>query len=149
MNSLIFKKSARIENDVKKNKWVMHFWNMSGDADNYEEDKVEFDNTSKLLEYLIIYSTRWLNPADQYDDTKILAAADAKGIELGMESGDGYDLYQDIVGYDITSQGSLASPEECWVTYFDEFGYEHMVEIINDGNVFYKIGEHNIKEVLK
>ena len=148
MNSITFRKSARVEKDVKKNKWIMHFRNMSGDGDHYEEEKIELDDTSKFLDYIIIYATRWIMTGDIYNDSEILATAETKAVELGMKE-NGYDLYMDLTGPDITNEQCQATPEECWITYFDEFGYEHMVEIINDGNVFYKVGENNIKEVLK
>jgi len=151
MNVITFRKGAQLENNVKKNKWVMHFWNMSGDADHYEEEKLELESTLKFLDYIMIYATHWLmNERDRYDNDKVLAAADAKGVELGMDPGDAHDLYSDLAGYDVQSDGQfLASPEECWITYFDEHGVEHQVEIVNDGKVFYKINESNIKEVLK
>lgn len=145
---MIFRKGSLIEKELKKNIWVMHFWNMSGDADHYEEVKIDLKDTSKFLEYIMIYATRWLNPADQYNDTNILNHADVKGVELGLEKDDGFDMYQDLVGWDVTNEGSLASPDECWITYFDENGYEHLVEIINNDKVFQRINESNIKEVL-
>ena len=54
MNSITFRKGAQLENNVTKNKWVMHFWNMSGDADHYEEEKLELEDTSKFLDYIMI-----------------------------------------------------------------------------------------------
>jgi len=151
MKSLIFRKGALIEKETKKNIWVIHFWNMSGDADHYEEEKLELEDTSKFLEYIIIYATRWLcnGTFDIYNDSEILAAADAKGIELGMDSGDGWDLYMDLTGPDVTNDQCQATPDSCWITYFDEHGYEHLVEIVNGDKVFQRINESNIKEVLK
>ena len=61
----------------------------------------------------------------------------------------GHDLYMDLTGPDVTNDQFQADPDSCWITYFDEHGVEHQVEIVNDGKVFYKINESNIKEVLK
>lgn len=157
MKDLTFRKGAPLEKALKKNTWVMHFRNMHGDADHYEEEILEIQETDapisdfyKILHNIIIYATRWfMNETDKYEDVKILAAADVKGIELGMNPGDGHDLYMDITGPDITSEGQYqAIPDECWITYFDIIGIEHAVEIVKDGKIFYIINDCNINEVL-
>jgi len=149
MNSLIFRKGALIEKELKKNIWIMHFRNMSGDGDHYEVEKLELEDTSKFLDYIMIYATRWLNIGviDIYNDNEILKAAESKAVELKLKE-NGYDLYMDLTGPDITNDQYQASPQECWITYFDEHGYEHLVEFVNGDKVFQRINESDIKEVL-
>ena len=150
MENLIFRKGALIEKSLKKNVWILHFMNMSGDGDHYEEETIEEIDYADIIGNIIIYATRWTMTGDIYNDNKILEAADAKGIELGMKPGVGHDLYMDITGPDVTTDGQYqAVPDECWITWFDEDGYEHVVEIVKgNGKVFHKINESNIKEVL-
>lgn len=147
MKDLTFKIGALIKKELKKNKWVMHFTNMSGDGDHYEEETFDLEDSSKLLNYLIIYATRWIMTGDRYNDNKILQAAEALASELGMKE-NGHDLYMDLTGPDITNEQRQAVPDEYWVTYFDENGYEHYVEIVVGEKVFHQINESNIKEVL-
>jgi hypothetical protein len=148
MNTLIFIKGDVIEKDIKKNLWIMHFLNMSGDADHYEEETIETKNTATMFDNLEIYATRWLmNEKDKYTDSKIMEAVRDKAIELGMDPDDAEDLYRDMVGSDVTCEDCLASPDKYWVTYFDENGIEYSVNIDNKNKVFANVDEYNVREV--
>jgi len=147
MNSLIFRKGALIEKELKKNIWVMHFRNMSGDGDHYEVETLHIKESGDLLNNIIIYATRWIMTGDIYNDNEILKAAEVKAAELKMKE-NGHDLYMDLTGPDVTNDQYQASPQECWISYFDQHGYEHMVEIVSGDKVFQRINESNVKEVL-
>lgn len=150
MENLVFRKgSPVVKKEILKNTWIIHFSNMSGDGDHYEEETLKIEDYADIIDIIIIYATRWFLPEnDRYDDDIILEAADTKGIELGMTLGQGSDLYMDITGTDITNGHFQAKPDKCWITWCDKQGIEYTVEIVNNGKVFSKINEGNIKEVL-
>ena len=121
------------------NKYRLHVNAMSGDADSYEINIMDLDDLDVLLKYVKILGIRWYMKGDIYSDSSVNKAIEEKSEELGME--DARDLYSDLVGYDVTSQGQYASCEDIKVTYFDSNGIEHNVLIIVGDKTYTVIDE--------
>jgi hypothetical protein len=109
---------------------------MSGDADAYNTEirdyKFTVKNPFKPIEEMInhiklfmaFFELEWNQGIDENIVSKALIS---RGEELNIPYPT--DMYAEMVGNDITCEGSWARPDEMWVTFFDHDGVEHNVEI--------------------
>jgi hypothetical protein len=116
------------------NVWRLHVRTMHGDADHYETVVTDYSpsNTSSdyahqgerglLLSIAIIKALKENKYARNIDDI-LDEAAKPFGFEYWS------DIVCDSIGRDITHDEVWASPQDWYVTWFDEKGIEHKVSI--------------------
>lgn len=144
---------AKLEKDKTTNMWVMNFENMSGDGDHYEQnihmfkDPLTQEIRNSMLNIITLYSIEWGMGEDRYTEDLVIKEVKHVGEKLGITNP--LDLYLDIVGQDVTCEDHMASPQEVWITYFNEYGDEYQTEITNSKKCFMgRINETNFKEFL-
>lgn len=113
-----------------KLKWRLHVRAMSGDADHYEHKTSTFNSVAELEKYFsLVDAFCRLSWNAGCDDKAVRYAVKVAAKLVNLNSDEAWDWYTDFIGYDVTSDGHLASPDNVWVTYFDEHGLEHDVTI--------------------
>lgn len=131
----------------------LHVVGMSGDADHYETNTRDYKNVEEMLPAFRMM-IRGFQTARLYDEKALNEAIEEEGDRLDEGHSDpkykayAMDVYSELVGYDVTSEGMLCMPERMYVTWFNDYGEEYAMTILLDnGEAVEQITEYNVKDL--
>jgi len=156
--NMIVRIGARLIPFKTTNRITITFTNISWDCNSYTKRTMDIDDADsipneelykKIHQIISIYSIPWIMDSnDIYKEDLVLKKVIEKGNELNYD-GNSIDLYEDMVGLDMTIERTLNTPHEITFKYIDRVGHDYMIEIVVGEKVFMcGINKENIREVL-
>ena len=117
-----------IQQPIYKNTWCLKIESVSGDGDEYNKETYYTDSEVELERIIrIIRTCRGSEVSEEaISSLKI----------CGFEEDD-IGIYEDLVGFDVTTQDIYRDIESVYVTYYDNEGAERVVLVNDKRSVIY------------
>lgn len=111
------------------NTFVLRISFMHGDADEYTELKIPC-GYDKAVQLIPLYKS--LIGVDANDDVYAKGFIIYEAEKLGLDPDETWDMIRDNIPSDMFYEGNKAQVEKVTVKWWDAFGNEHAVRIINE-----------------
>lgn len=129
-----FRIAGPIEKPKARDVWRLHIKSMSGDADEFNTVVKDFKDLMEMERHLKVIAAFFTLSWNQGCDDELARETMLKvALEQGWDKGQFGDFHYDMVGRDVTYSDVMRRPHKMWVTYFDNVGVEHHVNIMKDG----------------